>query len=178
MSSHVHMAYFNSTIALANPLVHSHTTTNQQSFALSFISSKDLPGTNEAIPAELIIGWTPVQDRVDPKTFIENHKFVNFLTSVLRENIHKIDDSNLKALADWQKEGWLHINDERNPPAWGRISFPEDIIGSVELSAGKIKEGTYQAMPAHRIVSNKGLFQLSEPLMNYIVHAAKQKVQQ
>jgi hypothetical protein len=42
---------------------------------------------------------------VNPRTFIENSKFIEFLTSVLKENIHKVNDGNLKAMADWQKEG-------------------------------------------------------------------------
>ncbi|KAI9348411.1 hypothetical protein BD770DRAFT_327308 [Pilaira anomala] len=82
---------------------------------------------------------------------------------------------NLKALAKWQKEGWLHIGDERNPPPWGRINFPEDIIGSVEIHDGVIKEGSYQAMPAHRLMTNNGIFQLSEPLTDVVINEAKKK---
>ncbi|KAI8990933.1 hypothetical protein BDF20DRAFT_812385, partial [Mycotypha africana] len=73
----------------------------------------------------------------------------------------------------WKKKRWLHIGDERNPPAWGRINLPEDIIGSVELDEGTIKAGTFQRMPAHRLVTNNGLFRLSEPLMKTITEAAK-----
>lgn len=54
---------------------------------------------------ELIIGWTSDKDKLDPKTFVENNKFVDFLTRVLKENIHKVNDTSLKALAKWQKEG-------------------------------------------------------------------------
>lgn len=68
----------------------------------------------------------------------------------------------------------MHINDERNPPAWGRISFPEDIIGSVQLDKGTIVPGTYQPMPTHRMVTNDGLFQLSEPLAKCIKKASKE----
>lgn len=68
------------------------------------MSDKDVPNP-EALKPELIVGWTPEQDKVDPKTFIENAKFVDFLTTVLRENVHKVKDNNLKAMADWQKEG-------------------------------------------------------------------------
>lgn len=70
---------------------------------------------------------------------------------------------------------WLHIGDERNPPAWGRINFPEDIIGSVEVNGGVIKAGSYQPMPAHRMVTNDGIFQLSQPLTKCVVDAAKKK---
>ncbi|KAI8362753.1 hypothetical protein BD560DRAFT_333865 [Blakeslea trispora] len=98
------------------------------------------------------------------------------MTKVFKEKIHKINDPNLKALADWQKEGWLHVGDERNPPPWGRINFPEDIIGSVQLQNGTIKEGTYEPMPTHRMVTNNGLFQMSEPLTQCIIDAAKRHV--
>jgi hypothetical protein len=54
----------------------------------------------------VIIGWSKDRDHLDPKTFIENNKFVDFLTTVLKENIHKVEDSNLKAMADWQKDGY------------------------------------------------------------------------
>ncbi|KAL9543185.1 hypothetical protein MBANPS3_008237 [Mucor bainieri] len=169
-------AALNKSIPLSsNAYLHAHETGNKDRFAISYLSDKDVPNP-EALKPELIVGWTPEQDKVDPKTFIENTKFVDFLTTVLRENVHKVEDSNLKAMADWQKEGWLHIGDERNPPAWGRINFPEDIIGSVELDGGKIKEGSYQPMPAHRIITNNGLFQLSEPLTKCVVEAARKAV--
>lgn len=71
---------------------------------------------------------------------------------------------------------WLHIGDERNPPPWGRIPKPEDIIGSVLLQDGQIQAGTYQAMPAYRLVTNKGLMQLSRPLEQCLLDIAIQKL--
>ncbi|KAI8882929.1 hypothetical protein K501DRAFT_323709 [Backusella circina FSU 941] len=148
-----------------------HVHENNNKYAISYASNdnsiKDHP--------ELIIGWTPDKDSVDPRTFIENTQFIQFLTDTLKENIHKLNDPNLKALADWQKEGWLHVGDERNPPPWGRINTPEDIIGSVELKDGKIKPHTYQPMPAHRMVTNDGLFQLSDTLAKCIIDASNVK---
>ncbi|CAO3627913.1 unnamed protein product [Mucor hiemalis] len=160
-----------STVLTSHPYLHAHPV--EDKYAISYVSSDNLkkPELNK----ELIIGWSKEQDNLDPRTFVENTAFTGFLTQVLKENVHKVNDSNLKAMADWQKEGWMHIGDERNPPAWGRINFPEDIVGSVELSNGAIKEGTYQAMPAHRIITNSGIFQLSEPLTKCVVEAAKKK---
>lgn len=66
--------------------------------------------------------------------------------------------------------------DERNPPAWGRIPMPEDIIGSVLLKDGAIQPHTYQEMPAHRLVTNHGIFQLSEPLADCMIRVSKDKV--
>ncbi|ORZ09910.1 hypothetical protein BCR42DRAFT_334337 [Absidia repens] len=79
-------------------------------------------------------------------------------------------------MAQWQKEGWLHVGDERNPPPWGRIPKPEDIIGSVLLQDGQIQAKTYQAMPAYRLVTNKGLMQLSPALEQCLLDIAKQKL--
>ncbi|KAI8145653.1 hypothetical protein BJV82DRAFT_510746 [Fennellomyces sp. T-0311] len=95
------------------------------------------------------------------------------MTRVLKENVHKVNDTNLKSLAEWQKEGWLHIADERNPPPWGRIPFPEDIIGSVLVREGVIQPNSYEPMPAHRLATSNGIFQLSDPLTQCLVQEAK-----
>lgn len=91
-------------ICIANPTYHSHSLENSPKFAISFLSSNELTKPDALIP-QLIIGWTPEQDKVEPRTFIENPAFVNFVTKTFQETIHKVDDTNLKALADWQKEG-------------------------------------------------------------------------
>ncbi|ORY05656.1 hypothetical protein K493DRAFT_197356, partial [Basidiobolus meristosporus CBS 931.73] len=76
-------------------------------------------------------------------------------------------------LAKHQKQGWLHISDERNPPPWGRIPLPEDIFGSVNVVDGEIIEGSYQRMLTHRIVSSNGLFKLSEPFHQKLLQVLK-----
>ncbi|KAI9491172.1 hypothetical protein BDB00DRAFT_834084 [Zychaea mexicana] len=131
----------------------------------------------ETPKGELVIGWTPNTD-IDFKTFVDNTSFVDFLTRVLKEKVHKVNDPVLKSLAEWQKEGWLHIGDERNPPPWGRIPYPEDIIGSVLVQKGVIQPDTYQPMPAHRLVTSNGILQLSEPLTQCVVQEAKRVAKQ
>lgn len=92
------------TFHVAAPIYHSHSLKNDSRFAISFLSSNELPDPN-ALISELIIGWTPEQNKVEPRTFVENPVFVKFMTKAFQKNIHKVDDSNLKALAEWQKEG-------------------------------------------------------------------------
>lgn len=75
-------------------------------------------------------------------------------------------------------DSWLHIADERNPPPWGRIPYPEDIIGTVLVNNGVIQPETYQEMPTHRLVTSNGIFQLSEPLRQCIVDASRKLVKQ
>lgn len=86
---------------VAHPKLHAHPFNDK--YAITYVSSDDLKSSK--LDPELIIGWSSDKDKLDPKTFVENRKFSNFLTSVLKENVHKVNDSNLKAMADWQKEG-------------------------------------------------------------------------
>jgi hypothetical protein len=53
--------------------------------------------------------------------------------------------------------GWIHLSDARNPPDYGRIAWPEDILGSVEVDGeGKII-GKLQPSGTYRIVTNEGM---------------------
>lgn len=45
--------------------------------------------------------------------------------------------------------GWIHVSDQRNPPDYGRIAWPEDIFGSLEVDG----EGNF--------VGDKGEYQPS-----------------
>ena len=93
------------TIAV-QPYLHLHSLPKDATrpFAVSFLSSQDLPSTNSITDyPNLIIGWSP--ETIDMKTFIENPRYIEFMTSVLKHNIHKVNDSTLKSLAEWQKEG-------------------------------------------------------------------------
>lgn len=55
--------------------------------------------------------------------------------------------------------GWCHISDLRNPPDFGRIAFPEDIFGSVEVNGnGEIDgDGHYQESGTYRTCTNEGM---------------------
>lgn len=55
--------------------------------------------------------------------------------------------------------GYIHVYDHRNPPDYGRISFPEDIFGSLEVdSRGRFVDGhgRYQDSGTYRIVTREG----------------------
>ncbi|KAJ7253066.1 hypothetical protein B0H12DRAFT_1117304 [Mycena haematopus] len=75
----------------------------------------------------------------------------------------------------------MHIHDERNVPALGRIGDPDDIIASVLVEDGEvgaqctipdsasdyscqIRAETYQAMPSYRICTSDGPTQLTPGL--------------
>lgn len=52
----------------------------------------------------------------------------------------------------------MHLSDTRNPPDFGRIAWPEDIFGSLEVDAnGDVEDGSYQSSGTYRIVTRDGM---------------------
>ena len=57
--------------------------------------------------------------------------------------------------------GHIHVYDHRNPPDYGRIPWPEDIFGSLEVdSDGSFVDvnGRYQESGTYRMVTRAGLY--------------------
>jgi hypothetical protein len=56
--------------------------------------------------------------------------------------------------------GWVHLSDSRCPPDYGRIAWPEDIFGSLQVDGmGNFvgEGGEYQASGTYRIVTRDGM---------------------
>lgn len=56
--------------------------------------------------------------------------------------------------------GHIHVSDQRNPPDYGRIAWPEDIFGSLEVDGeGKFvgENGNYQESGTYRFVTRDGM---------------------
>jgi len=130
---------------------------NSQSHVLSLLTTN--PPT-----AELALGeTTKLPPEESPRSFTENHKFLQVLHSVIAE--HACRDPQVKSQAaamasssgasimqvnrrantgsagasdqggagSGGQGGWVHVSDNRHPPDFGRIAEPEDIFGSVEV---------------------------------------------
>jgi hypothetical protein len=98
----------------------------------------------------------------------------------------------------------MHINDERNIPALGRVGDPDDIIGTVLVqdgsvfpalyfalvscpltlpsSSSQIASDTYQSMPSYRLCTSDGLTRLTPSLaeklrkvLQQVAHASIQE---
>ncbi|KAI7777182.1 hypothetical protein LA080_003914 [Diaporthe eres] len=65
--------------------------------------------------------------------------------------------------------GWVHLSDRRNPPDFGRIAWPEDIFGSIQVDSKGNIEGGFQASGTYRIVTNEGILGLSPFLTEKLV---------
>lgn len=74
--------------------------------------------------------------------------------------------------------GWIHISDSRRPPEYGRIAWPEDIFGSLEVDGeGKFvgENGNYQPSGTYRTVTRDGILGLSPFLREKLVQKLRQQ---
>jgi hypothetical protein len=53
--------------------------------------------------------------------------------------------------------GYVHLSDRRNPPDFGRIAWPEDILGSVEVDGTGTIIGKVQPSGTYRILTKEGM---------------------
>lgn len=71
--------------------------------------------------------------------------------------------------------GWIHVSDMRNPPDFGRIAWPEDIFGSLEVDGrGRIVEGSWQDSGSYRVVTREGVLGLSEFMRGKVVERLRE----
>ncbi|KAF8718927.1 hypothetical protein AX14_011651 [Amanita brunnescens Koide BX004] len=143
---------------------------SQPAFALSF-----LPAQPKTTDARAIIGWLPAvleqngsmsqgQEEAGLNDFVENAKFREALHAAIRDGLREgVDEIQTNGAIQLQN-GWMHIHDERNVPALGRIGDPDDILASVLVADGKILPETYQPMPAYRLCTQDGVTKLTPGL--------------
>lgn len=58
------------------------------------------------------------------------------------------------------RPGYVHLSDTRLPPDYGRIAWPEDIFGSLQVGPdGKLEgaDGGYEASGTYRIITREGM---------------------
>lgn len=56
-----------------------------------------------------------------------------------------------------KRGGYVHLSDRRNPPDYGRIAWPEDILGSVEVDDQGMIIGKVQPSGTYRVLTNEGM---------------------
>ena len=71
------------------------------------------------------------------------------------------------------KGGHIHVSDTRNPPDYGRIAFPEDIFGSLEVDGeGNFVDGNghYQESGSYRMLTREGWYVMIHHLMSRLAN--------
>ncbi|KAI5462586.1 hypothetical protein BGZ63DRAFT_403800 [Mariannaea sp. PMI_226] len=71
--------------------------------------------------------------------------------------------------------GYVHLSDRRNPPDFGRIAWPEDILGSVEVDDTGSIIGKVQPSGTYRVLTREGLLGLSPFLQGKLIERLKRE---
>lgn len=69
------------------------------------------------------------------------------------------------------------MSDTRNPPDWGRIAWPEDIFGSLEVDGRGVfvgERGNYQSSGTYRVVTREGILGLPDFLREKLVERLRE----
>ncbi|KAK2934227.1 Protein kinase domain [Fusarium oxysporum f. sp. vasinfectum] len=129
-------------------------------------------------PDERLVIGTTSELPPTPQSFTENKDFVKILNEVITEYGHEDEDLVNQARA-FASPGGFNLgsggaffsqkrpnrggsrNDRRNPPDFGRIAWPEDILGSVEVDGAGTIIGKVQPSGTYRILTNEGILGLS-----------------
>ncbi|TCD63597.1 hypothetical protein EIP91_005205 [Steccherinum ochraceum] len=133
---------------------------------------KDEVKQNETVQSRTVIGWLPASANVEGEgedgaglnDFRENPAFRELLHEALLSGLNDDVDEVQRNGATQTGQGWMHIHDDRNIPALGRIGDPDDILGSVRVEEGKMLADTYQPMPSYRLCTADGILKLTEGL--------------
>ncbi|GJE86402.1 hypothetical protein PsYK624_024820 [Phanerochaete sordida] len=145
-------------------------------FALSFLAERP-----PRVDSASVLGWLPAAAPAGGDAglndFRENVRFLEIMHEAIRAALRDGVDEVQKNGAVQTQEGWMHIHDERNVPALGRIGDPDDIIASVRVEKGQILAETYQPMPAYRLCTSDGILKLTEGLARRLEESLRYQVQ-
>jgi len=100
--------------------------------------------------------------RLEPGNFLEHETFVQLVHEIVEREAPNRRE--LQTVARRRKDGRFLLVDARvrDAPGYvpGQEPKPEDVIGTFEARDGLILPGSYQRNRQHRLLSEKGLFQL------------------
>ncbi|KAF5392742.1 hypothetical protein D9757_000811 [Collybiopsis confluens] len=146
-------------------------------YALSFLPSPPPSAESSSIIGFLPAGTSDADQEAGLNDFKENPKFRALLHEAIQSGLKADVDEVPRNGATQLQEGWMHIHDERNVPALGRIGDPDDILASVLVQDGKIVPDSYQPMPAYRLCTSDGITKLTEGLVGHLKKILEQRLE-
>ncbi len=105
-----------------------------------------------------------------PDNLEVNDEFVDFLHDIIARETP--NDPAFQRAVKRQRDGWMYVIDRRTPTPAGEVPA-EDILGAFRIENGEAVPGSYQRMKTHRIVSERGLFQLDDYLQPKLIEALR-----
>lgn len=115
----------------------------------------------KGLKKEVIIGELKEGLELKPENFIPNKAFLELFHRVISGEI--LHDPDAISEAEKINEGYVYIIDKRVEHPEGTIN-PIDIIGAIQVDKGSLIENSYQGNPNYSLLTDEGLFQLSDTL--------------
>jgi hypothetical protein len=113
---------------------------------------------DRGLPREAILGRLPAEATLhEVSAFRPNPSCIDFLQATIAKHI--VDAPPWQGAARAQGEGWIYLIDFRTADPQGDVPS-EDIIGRVAARASRLVPGSYQGNPNHRLLTERGPFQL------------------
>jgi len=125
---------------------------------------------SHGIAPEAIIGEltqpVPRDAPIPLNAFVRNSLFVELMHTVIAREAPRLNS--FQSEAKKQNNGWVYVIDRRTQDSRGEVP-KEDVIGAFEVKNGKVVEGSYAANRNHRILSDRGFFDLGTELYELLL---------
>ena len=102
---------------------------------------------------------------IDPETFSRNSGFIELLQSVIQREAPRLAAYQREALETG--DGPVYVIDRRG--AEDDPILPAEVFGAFEAHGGTITPESYEANPTHRLLTERGFFQLEDELLEVLM---------
>jgi hypothetical protein len=124
-------------------------------YLLTFLTLDELEPIGGLHPQAIVGKILDPEAGIEPDNFARNRAFVDFMHGVIRRVVPTIPDY-IMAAAE-AGDGWIQVKDARSILARGGEA-EGDIIGSFEVSGGRIVPESYVPAEDHWILNEDGIF--------------------
>jgi hypothetical protein len=142
-------------------------------YLLTFLTLDELELVGGLHPHAIVGKILDPEAGIVPDNFARNRAFVDFMHAVIRQAVPTIPDYIMAALE--AGDGQLLVLDERAALA-GRTEEEADVIGTFEVSGGRIVPDSYVPHPDHWILSDDGIFTPHPAIQDAILAALRAPV--
>ena len=142
-------------------------------YLLTFLTLDELEQAGGLHPHAIVGKILDPDAGVVPDNFARNRAFVDFMHAVIRQSVPTILDY-IVAAAE-AGDGQILVLDERAALA-GRTEEEADVIGTFEVSGGRIVPDSYTPAEDHWILSDDGIFTPHPAIQDAILAALRAPV--
>ena len=139
-------------------------------YLLTFLTLEELDAVGGLAPHAIVGKVFDPEAGIEPENFARNRAFVDFMHGIIRRVAPGLPEYVAAALE--AGEGQLLVLDERAAHA-GRTEEQADVIGTFEVSGGRIVPDSYAPAADHWILNDDGIFTPHPAIQDAILAALR-----